>query len=106
MEEYVAEHQDRSKNALDRSTEAAFVSWLEDLKADEALFMSDKIMSLGFALQSMVIIIFTGHVLPLCVFGGFQIQLVNHLGPRRRVKGRVTRAKLVKQLEDSWRSWS
>ena len=47
MQEYVEKHQDRSKNALAKSTEAAFVSWLEDLRADQAQYMSDRILNLG-----------------------------------------------------------
>lgn len=45
MEQYVAEHQDRSRNALNKSLEAAFLSWQEDLRADQAQYMNDKIVS-------------------------------------------------------------
>ena len=47
MQEYVEQHQDRAKNALVKSTEAAFVSWLEDLRAYQAQYMRDKILNLG-----------------------------------------------------------
>ena len=50
MERYVAEHQDRSRNALNKSLEAAFVSWQEDLRADEALYLNDKILSQDLSL--------------------------------------------------------
>ena len=46
MESFVEKHQDRSRNALTKSLEAAFASWTEQLKADEAQFVADKIMSL------------------------------------------------------------
>ena len=46
METFVERHQDRSKNALSKSLEAAYSSWAEQLKADEAQFLADKIMSL------------------------------------------------------------
>lgn len=45
MEQYVAEHQDRSRNALNKSLEAAFLSWQEDLRADQAQYMNDKMVS-------------------------------------------------------------
>ena len=48
MEDYVAAHQDRSRNALNKSTEAAFLSWQEDVGADQAQFLSDRILNLVF----------------------------------------------------------
>ena len=36
LDSYVEEHQDRSKNALQKSLEAAYNSWVEELKADQA----------------------------------------------------------------------
>ena len=48
MEDYVAAHQDRSRNALNKSTEAAFLSWQEDVRADQAQYMSDRILNLVF----------------------------------------------------------
>lgn len=47
LDHYVAEHQDRSRNALAKSTEAAFNSWLEELRADQAQFSSERILLLG-----------------------------------------------------------
>ncbi|CAK8998217.1 unnamed protein product [Durusdinium trenchii] len=44
LETYVQEHQDKAKNALARSHEAAFASWVEDLKADQTEFLSEKIL--------------------------------------------------------------
>ena len=32
---------------MNKSLEAAFLAWCEDLRANEAQFMSEKIMSLG-----------------------------------------------------------
>ena len=49
VEEYVQEHQDRSRNALHKSLLAAFSSWQEDLKADEAQFMAEKLVCPGVA---------------------------------------------------------
>ncbi|CAL1131715.1 unnamed protein product [Cladocopium goreaui] len=44
MIDYVASHQDRSKNALLKSIEATYLAWVEDLRADEAQFVSDRIL--------------------------------------------------------------
>ena len=41
---YMATHQDRSRNALAKSVQAAFNSWCEDLKADQAQFVSEKLL--------------------------------------------------------------
>lgn len=46
MIDYVASHQDRSKNALLKSIEATYLVWVEDLRADEAQFVSDRILNL------------------------------------------------------------
>jgi hypothetical protein len=40
----MATHQDRSRNALAKSVQAAFNSWCEDLKADQAQFVSEKLL--------------------------------------------------------------
>ena len=44
VHEYMASHQDRSRNALAKSVQAAFNSWCEDLKADQAQFVSEKLL--------------------------------------------------------------
>ena len=44
VHDYVATHQDRSRNALAKSVQAAFNSWCEDLKADQAQFVSEKLL--------------------------------------------------------------
>ena len=44
MDAYVAEHQDRSKNALSKALEASFMAWVEELKADQLQFSSEKIL--------------------------------------------------------------
>ena len=46
MEQYVVEKQDRSQNAHNRSLEAAFLAWCEDLKSDEMKFEADKLLML------------------------------------------------------------
>ena len=47
MHEYVATHQDRSRNALLKSIEATYLAWAEDLKSDQAMFISDNILYPG-----------------------------------------------------------
>ncbi|CAK9024300.1 Uncharacterized protein SCF082_LOCUS16566 [Durusdinium trenchii] len=42
MDSFVAAHQDKSKNALSKALEASFVAWVEELKADQAQFSSEK----------------------------------------------------------------
>ena len=44
MDSFVAAHQDKSKSALSKALEASFVAWVEELKADEAQFMTEKIL--------------------------------------------------------------
>ena len=46
LESYVSEHQDRSRNALQKATEAAFLAWVEELRADQHQFMSEKVLYL------------------------------------------------------------
>ncbi|CAK9068600.1 Uncharacterized protein SCF082_LOCUS34511, partial [Durusdinium trenchii] len=43
INEYVETHQDRTKNALAKSVEAAFQAWCEELRADESQFMAERI---------------------------------------------------------------
>lgn len=47
LEEFVNQHQDKSRNALSKSHEAAFNAWVEELKADQAQFLSEKILYPG-----------------------------------------------------------
>lgn len=47
LEDYVAQHQDKSKNALQKSHEAAFNAWVEELKADQAQYLSEKVLHLN-----------------------------------------------------------
>lgn len=47
MDNFVAQHQDKSRNALSKAVEASFLAWLEELRADEAQFSAEKIMMLG-----------------------------------------------------------
>jgi len=47
VHQYVAEHQDRSKNAMKKSMEAAFLAFSEDLRSDQTQFTSDLILILG-----------------------------------------------------------
>lgn len=50
MDSYMSEHQDRSRNALQKAAEASFLAWCEELKADQAQFLSEKILCLGCAI--------------------------------------------------------
>ncbi len=52
METYIAERQDKSRSALQKSVEAAFLSWTEELKADQAQFCNEKILLLCCNLTS------------------------------------------------------
>ena len=38
------QHQDSARNALEKSKEAAYNSWVEELRADQAQFVSEKIL--------------------------------------------------------------
>ena len=49
MDTYMSEHQDRSRNALQKAAEASFLAWCEELKADQAQFLSEKILCLDCA---------------------------------------------------------
>lgn len=46
MDSYVHEHQDKSRNALNRALEASFQAWIEELRADQAQFTSEKVLTL------------------------------------------------------------
>ena len=47
LDEYMIQHQDRSRNALLKSQEAAFLAWCEELKADQSQYDAESFMSLG-----------------------------------------------------------
>ena len=49
----MSEHQDRSRNALQKAAEASFLAWCEELKADQAQFLSEKILCLGCMISNM-----------------------------------------------------
>ena len=53
VQEYVNAHQDRSRNAFAKSIQAAFATWSEDLKSDQAQFVSEKLLCLS-CVESMV----------------------------------------------------
>ena len=46
MESYVHSHQDKSRNALSKALEASFLAWHEELRADQAQFESEKVLTL------------------------------------------------------------
>lgn len=100
MQEYVEQHQDRSRNALAKSVEAAFVSWLEDLRADQAQYISDSILNLGlqkcikrFGFSVWAIFSFDD-----CCLQFFVATSWTNLRAQKEVE--KTRMKLVRQLED------
>ena len=100
MEDYIATHQDRSRNALNKSTEAAFLSWQEDLRADQSQYISDRIVNLGFW-------VFSFYFFPSKITQRFDLfQVYASLQPllktilRAEKEGEKTRTKLVRQLED------
>ncbi len=45
---FVSNHQDKSRNALNKAVEASFIAWVEELRADQAQFTSEKITFLDF----------------------------------------------------------
>ena len=47
LEDYVAKNQDRARSAHAKSLEVAFQAWSEDLTADQTLFDSTKLLTLG-----------------------------------------------------------
>lgn len=48
MESFVHQHQDKSRNALNKAHEASFVAWVEELKADQSQFASEKLLNLSW----------------------------------------------------------
>ena len=46
LNDFVEKHQDSSKNALRKSLEAAFAAWCEEVRADQAQYCADKVMTL------------------------------------------------------------
>ena len=47
IENFIAEAQSRSKNALNNSLQAALGAWEEQLRSDQVVFDSEKILQLG-----------------------------------------------------------
>ena len=58
METYVHSHQDKSRNAMSKALEASFVAWVEELRADQAQFSSEKVLSLCLFLFVCVYFLF------------------------------------------------
>ncbi|CAK9080615.1 unnamed protein product, partial [Durusdinium trenchii] len=50
LEQYVQDHQDKSRNALQKSLQAAFAAWKEELAADQAAFAAEKLALPGYQL--------------------------------------------------------
>ena len=51
MNDYVNSHQDKSRNAMNKAVEASFQAWVEELRADQAQFTSEKVMNLDLILD-------------------------------------------------------
>ena len=51
IEEFVSQAQDKQKNAYSKSMEAAFQSWVEQLRADEVTYESQRIMCLVWTIS-------------------------------------------------------
>ncbi|CAK9103440.1 Uncharacterized protein SCF082_LOCUS48319, partial [Durusdinium trenchii] len=51
LEQYVQDHQDKSRNALQKSLQAAFAAWKEELAADQAAFAAEKLALPGYQLE-------------------------------------------------------
>ena len=47
IQDFISEAQDKSRNALAKSNQAAFRAFAEQLKSDQALFEQEAIMILG-----------------------------------------------------------
>ncbi|CAK9080612.1 unnamed protein product, partial [Durusdinium trenchii] len=50
LEQYVQDQQDKSRNALQKSLQAAFAAWKEELAADQAAFAAEKLALPGYQL--------------------------------------------------------
>ena len=48
MDDYVNSHQDKSRNAMNKAVEASFQAWVEELRADQAQFTSEKVTNLDW----------------------------------------------------------
>lgn len=53
VENFVAESQDKSRSALAKSLEAAFLAWEEQLKGDQAMFDAEVIRSSAYQRWSL-----------------------------------------------------
>ena len=87
----MTQHQDKSKNALTKSHEAAFGAWVEELRADQSQFLSEKILCPGVIHFVFILIVNGEH---------YHVVLQHQTTPRAEKEGAKTRAKLIRQLED------
>ena len=101
METFMAEHQDRSRNALQRSVEAAFLAWHEELKADQAQFCNERILNLWIVIRKLCAD-FLCWMLPKLFLSlhNFRVLLCCHTSGWRRSKWR-----LEQNWSSSWRSF-
>ena len=87
----MTQQQDKSKNALTKSHEAAFGAWVEELRADQSQFLSEKILCPGM-IHFIFILILNGEQ--------YHVAFRRQTTPRAEKEGAKTRAKLIRQLED------
>jgi hypothetical protein len=53
VEEFMSANQDRARSALQKSVEAAYNAWVEQLKTDQTQFESEKILPLDPILKGL-----------------------------------------------------
>ena len=52
LDTFIAQNQDKSRNAHEKSLQAAFAAWAEDLKADQTKWEAEQILFLGCVIMS------------------------------------------------------
>lgn len=106
LEDYMVQHQDKSKNARLKSEEAAFAAWLEELRADQTQFVAEKVLCPSCNKS----LCHTNRELPFGVSATTSDFIFESFTPgpcypppafpRAEKEGAKTRQKLVRQLED------
>lgn len=97
VQDYLTNHQDRSRNALTKSMRAAFSSWCEDLKADQAQFVQEKLLSLSLQFQSLLSSI---DIKCGCLMFTYREPCCKVQWLRAEKEVAKARTKLIQQLED------
>ena len=108
LEDYMVQHQDKSKNARLKSEEAAFAAWLEELRADQTQFVAEKLMcpsckhivKCQFAVSKIQKTFGNPYVCRVFPESFTLIIYPPPAFPRAEKEGAKTRQKMVRQLED------